>query len=124
MRFVVEMPERLAGMVKDAAAAANKLPTEFIRDLLRAFGPDVIHAHQPTAPSTGLWVTLEARAPVVGTFHSGAARARLYDLGAPLLRRVAGRLAIRIAVSRMADSLSSLSERSSSIACAIQVRKS
>jgi len=36
MRFVVEMPERLAGMVKDAAAAANKLPTEFIRDLLRA----------------------------------------------------------------------------------------
>jgi len=36
MRFVVEMPERLAGMVKDAAAAADKLPTEFIRDLLRA----------------------------------------------------------------------------------------
>ncbi len=73
-----------------------------IRDLLRAFGPDVIHAHQPTAPSTGLWVTLEARAPVVGTFHSGAARARLYDLAAPLLRRVAGRLAIRIAVSERA----------------------
>jgi phosphatidylinositol alpha-mannosyltransferase len=66
-----------------------------IRDVLGAFGPDVVHAHQPTAPSTGMWATLEARAPVVGTFHSGATRARLYDLAAPLIRRVARRLAIR-----------------------------
>jgi phosphatidylinositol alpha-mannosyltransferase len=54
------------------------------------------------APSTGLWATLEARAPVVGTFHSGAGRARLYDLAAPLLRRAAARLAVRIAVSERA----------------------
>ena len=73
-----------------------------IRALLRAFGPDVVHAHQPTAPSTGMWATLEARVPVVGTFHSGATRARLYDLSAPLIRRVARRLAIRIAVSERA----------------------
>ena len=73
-----------------------------IRDVLRAFAPDVVHAHQPTAPSTGMWATLEARAPVVGTFHSGATRARLYDLAAPLIRRVARRLAIRIAVSERA----------------------
>ena len=73
-----------------------------IRDLLRAFGPDLVHAHQPTVPSTGMWATLEARAPVVGTFHSGATRARLYDLTAPLIRRVARRLAARIAVSERA----------------------
>jgi phosphatidylinositol alpha-mannosyltransferase len=73
-----------------------------VRHALATFGPDVIHAHQPTAPSTGLWATLEARAPVVGTFHSGATRARLYDVAAPLLRRAAGRLAIRIAVSERA----------------------
>jgi phosphatidyl-myo-inositol alpha-mannosyltransferase len=73
-----------------------------IRDVLGAFAPDVVHAHQPTAPSTGMWATLEARAPVVGTFHSGATRARLYDLAAPLIRRVARRLAIRIAVSERA----------------------
>jgi phosphatidylinositol alpha-mannosyltransferase len=73
-----------------------------VRHVLATFGPDVIHAHQPTAPSTGLWATLEARAPVVGTFHSGATRARLYDLAAPVLRRVAERLAIRIAVSERA----------------------
>jgi len=73
-----------------------------VRRALATFGPDVIHAHQPTAPSTGLWATLEARAPVVGTFHSGATRARLYDLAAPVLRRVARRLAVRIAVSERA----------------------
>jgi phosphatidyl-myo-inositol alpha-mannosyltransferase len=73
-----------------------------VRHALATFGPDVVHAHQPTAPSTGLWVTLEARAPVVGTFHSGAARARLYDVAAPLLRRAADRLAVRIAVSERA----------------------
>jgi phosphatidylinositol alpha-mannosyltransferase len=54
------------------------------------------------APSTGLWATLEARAPVVGTFHSGATRARLYDLAAPLLRRAAAHLTVRIAVSERA----------------------
>jgi phosphatidylinositol alpha-mannosyltransferase len=73
-----------------------------IRDVLGAFAPDVVHAHQPTAPSTGMWATLEARAPVVGTFHSGATRARLYDLAAPLIRRVARRLAVRVAVSERA----------------------
>src|SRR5256885_7029065 len=73
-----------------------------IRDVLAAFAPDVVHAHQPTTPSTGMWATLEARAPVVGTFHSGATRARLYDLAAPLIRRVVRRLAIRIAVSERA----------------------
>ncbi|HUL84310.1 MAG TPA: glycosyltransferase family 4 protein [Actinomycetota bacterium] len=70
-----------------------------VRHALAGFGPDVVHAHQPTAPSTGLWATLEARAPVVGTFHSGAGRARLYDLAAPVLRRAMQRLAIRTAVS-------------------------
>jgi phosphatidylinositol alpha-mannosyltransferase len=73
-----------------------------VRRELATFGPDVVHAHQPMAPSTGLWATLEARAPVVGTFHSGATRARLYDLAAPLLRRAAAHLTVRIAVSERA----------------------
>ena len=47
-----------------------------------------------------MWATLASRAPVVATFHSGATRSRLFDLAAPVLRRVARRLAVRIAVSR------------------------
>jgi phosphatidylinositol alpha-mannosyltransferase len=73
-----------------------------VRHALATFSPDLVHAHQPMVPSTGLWATLEARAPVVGTFHSGAARARLYDLAAPVLRGAAARLAVRIAVSERA----------------------
>lgn len=69
---------------------------------LAAFGPDVVHVHEPFAPSTGLWALLAARAPLVATFHSGAEPARLYDAIGPLLRRLARRLAARVAVSEAA----------------------
>jgi phosphatidyl-myo-inositol alpha-mannosyltransferase len=66
---------------------------------LRAFGPDVVHAHEPLAPNTSMWAVLASHAPVVATFHAGADRSRLFDLAAPLLRRVARRIDARIAVS-------------------------
>ncbi|MGE5227112.1 MAG: glycosyltransferase family 4 protein [Planctomycetaceae bacterium] len=78
-----------------------------VRGVLAAFSPDLLHVHEPLTPSTSMWATLEARAPVVATFHSGIDRSRLYDVAAPLLRRVAGRLAIRIAVSRRAEQVAS-----------------
>jgi len=49
-----------------------------------------------------MWATLEARTPVVATFHSAAARSWLFDVTAPLLRRVARRIAVRMAVSESA----------------------
>lgn len=70
-----------------------------IRDELRRFGPDLLHAHEPLTPSTSLWAVLAASVPLVATFHSGAERSRLYDVAAPLLRRIARRIAVRIAVS-------------------------
>lgn len=69
---------------------------------LRAFGPDVIHIHEPFSPSTSLWALLEARAPVVATFHSSAERSWLFDAAAPVLRRLARRISVRIAVSQAA----------------------
>ncbi len=69
---------------------------------LRAFAPDVVHVHEPFAPSTTLWAVLAARAPVVATFHSGAEPARLYSVAGPVLRRLARRLRVRIAVSEAA----------------------
>lgn len=74
-----------------------------VRDALRAFGPDVVHAHEPLTPSTAMWATLAARAPVVATFHSGVGRSLLFDVAAPALRRVARRIVVRIAVSRAAE---------------------
>jgi phosphatidylinositol alpha-mannosyltransferase len=73
-----------------------------VREALDGFVPDVVHAHEPFAPSTSLWATLEATSPVVATFHSGVSRSVLYDLAAPLLRSVARRLSARIAVSERA----------------------
>ena len=54
--------------------------------------PDVVHVHEPFTPSTAMWATLAAEAPVVATFHTGAERSRLYDLAAPVLRRIARRI--------------------------------
>lgn len=71
-------------------------------DALRAFGPEVIHAHEPLTPSTSFFSMRSGVAPIVATFHSGASRALLYDLAAPVLRRQARRIAVRIAVSRAA----------------------
>jgi len=73
------------------------------RGLLRAFRPDVVHEHQPFTPSTSMWATFAAEAPVVATFHTGAERSRLYDVAAPILRRIARRIVIRVAVSKVAE---------------------
>jgi phosphatidylinositol alpha-mannosyltransferase len=75
-----------------------------VADELRRFGPDIVHAHEPLTPSTSMWATLASTSPVVATFHSGAVRSRLYDVSAPILRRIARRLDIRIAVSEVAAS--------------------
>ncbi|MEX0990054.1 MAG: glycosyltransferase family 4 protein [Actinomycetota bacterium] len=73
-----------------------------VRDALAAFAPDVLHAHEPLTPSTSLFAVRSAGVPVVATFHSGASRALLYDLAAPVLRREARRIDVRVAVSRAA----------------------
>ena len=66
---------------------------------LRSFHPDVVHAHEPIAPSSSMVATLRSRAPVVATFHSHVERSRLFDAIAPLLRLVSRRIAVRVAVS-------------------------
>jgi phosphatidylinositol alpha-mannosyltransferase len=73
-----------------------------IRELLSGFQPDVVHAHEPFTPSTSMWATLSSPAPVVATFHSGADRSLLLDLASPAFRRMARRIAVRIAVSERA----------------------
>jgi phosphatidylinositol alpha-mannosyltransferase len=69
---------------------------------LRRFRPDVLHAHEPLTPSTSMYAVLRSRAPVVATFHAYAARSRLFDRAAPLVRPVWRRLSVRLAVSEAA----------------------
>src|SRR6266540_3971476 len=71
---------------------------------LAEFEPELVHVHEPFAPSVSLAAVLRSKAPVVATFHAYAERSRLRDVAAPALRRVWRRLDVRIAVSEAAAS--------------------
>ncbi len=73
-----------------------------IRVVIRRYRPDVVHVHEPFAPSVGLAALLATRLPVVATFHASAPRSRAYRMASPALRPLYRRLAGRIAVSEEA----------------------
>lgn len=85
-----------------APICPSPLSVPRIARALRSFRPDVVHAHEPLAPSTGMFATLRSPAPVVATFHAYAERSLLLDVAVPLLRPVWRRLAVRVAVSEAA----------------------
>lgn len=65
---------------------------------------DVVHLHEPFMPMVSLGTLAAAAPPIVATFHAnpeGAAR-RAYRMAQPLLRRLAGRIAVGTAVSAVA----------------------
>ena len=79
-----------------------------VRSALDRFAPDIVHVHEPLAPSTSMLGTFSAKAPVVATFHAyyghESLHAHMYSAVAPLLRPIWRRLACRIAVSQAAAS--------------------
>jgi phosphatidylinositol alpha-mannosyltransferase len=92
---VVRVPYR--GTV--APIAPSPLAVARLKTTLARWRPDLVHVHEPLTPSTSMWATLAAAVPVVATFHAYLDRSRLLELAAPLVRRVADRLAATIAVS-------------------------
>lgn len=65
---------------------------------LRSEKFDVIHVHEPLVPGPSLTAVLAADAPIVGTFHrAGASTA--YALLKPIVKRIANRIDVRVAVS-------------------------
>jgi phosphatidylinositol alpha-mannosyltransferase len=75
-----------------------------LRRLFDALQPDVIHTHCPLAPTLPLLSLLNApkTCRVIGTFHEAAARNFVYWSCKDLLKRMACRLDVRIAVSQAA----------------------
>lgn len=79
---------------------------------VREARPDIIHVHEPLVPSVSMHAVLQAKVPVVATFHSNVGRDRTsslwFRLAVPMVRPVWNRLAQRIAVSEAAhDSVTS-----------------
>ena len=67
-------------------------------------GFSVLHLHEPLAPSITIPALLSHPVPVVGTFHAAGDHTPYRWLGAPL-RRLAGRIDARVAVSEPAAQL-------------------
>lgn len=60
---------------------------------------DVLHLHQPVAPSLSLLALWAARAPVVATWHAAQTRSRAMRLGRTLLASALERIDAHVAVS-------------------------
>lgn len=74
-----------------------------VRRWLRDGEFDVLHIHEPVAPSASvltLWAA--SREPIVGTFHASMDRSRGLDFWRPALQPALEKIVARIAVSRAA----------------------
>lgn len=60
---------------------------------------DVVHIHEPFAPSVGMIALRRSEAPVVATFHSAQERSRALQIAYPLVRPGLEQISARIAVS-------------------------
>ena len=88
----------IAPMAPQPTAAARAVRA------IRRGGFDVLHLHEPLAPSITIPVLLAHPAPMVGTFHAAGHRTP-YRWAAPLLRGLASRIDVRAAVSEPAAQL-------------------
>ena len=63
---------------------------------------DVLHVHEPAAPSLGLLACWAADGPIVATFHASYERSRAITVAAPILQSAMEKITGRIAVSEAA----------------------
>jgi phosphatidylinositol alpha-mannosyltransferase len=112
-----EEPARVPAYVVPAGGA---VPVPYNGSVARlAFGPkaaartrrwmregrfDVLHVHEPAAPSLSLLALWAADCPVVATFHSSNLRSRAMSASASILRPSLEKITARIAVSEYARS--------------------
>lgn len=63
---------------------------------------DVVHVHEPTAPSVSLLTVWSADVPIVATFHTSSGRSRVISSSGVMLRPTLEKISARIAVSEAA----------------------
>ena len=95
----------ITGVKANGAATPITLsPRAWKRTAEAVAGADVVHIHEPFMPVVSQAASAVQGVAKVGTFHADPSRAvrRLYRIGGPLLRRVAGELTLATAVSPVA----------------------
>jgi len=73
-----------------------------VRRWIRAGDFDVLHVHEPVAPSLSLLATMVADGPIVATFHTSNPRSRMLAAFQPVLQPFMEKITGRIAVSELA----------------------
>src|SRR3954451_20449316 len=73
-----------------------------VRRWIRDGDFDVLHLHEPAAPSLSLLALLIADGPIVATFHTATTRSRTLSAFQPVLRPLLEKITARIAVSALA----------------------
>jgi phosphatidylinositol alpha-mannosyltransferase len=88
-----------------ARLAFGPLSFARVRRWLRDGKFDVLHVHEPAAPSLSLLACLAARGPIVATFHTATTRSRALaaaqGVAQPILEKISGRIAVSALARRM-----------------------
>jgi phosphatidylinositol alpha-mannosyltransferase len=85
-----------------ARVALGPLSVARVRRWLREGHFDVLHVHEPFAPSLSLLACIAARGPIVATFHTATTRSRALAAAEGVLLPVLEKITGRIAVSALA----------------------
>lgn len=101
--FTAGGPSRAVAYNGSVARLAFGLgPTKRVRDWIRDHQFDVLHVHEPLAPSLSALAVWAATGPIVATFHSSMERSRMLAAGNALAQTVLEKVRGRIAVSEFA----------------------
>jgi phosphatidylinositol alpha-mannosyltransferase len=73
-----------------------------VRRWIREGKFDVLHVHEPAAPSLGVLACWAADGPIVATFHASYEKSRAVTVAAPILQSAMEKITGRIAVSEAA----------------------
>ncbi|MFI0453044.1 glycosyltransferase family 4 protein [Actinomadura sp. 6N118] len=85
-----------------ARLAFGFLSSARVRRWVNEGGFDVLHVHEPAAPSLGILACWAADGPIVGTFHASYEKSRVVSVTAPILQSALEKITGRIAVSEAA----------------------
>jgi len=85
-----------------ARLAFGPLSANRVRKWVRDGNFDVLHVHEPAAPSLSLLACWVADGPIVATVHGANVRSRALHVAEPMLRSALEKISARIAVSEAA----------------------
>jgi phosphatidylinositol alpha-mannosyltransferase len=98
--YVVNGGRAIAVRYNGSVARLSFTPTNFsrVRKWIRGNDFDVLHLHEPNAPSLTMMALMIAEGPIVATFHTSTTKSRMLSTFSgvlqPFLEKITGRIAV------------------------------